>query len=407
MWVCMHITNAPGIQFISNICFGRIIHGTRIRRRMVVSTVIILGGIVLVVMFSPSVNPDFDVKQLKALYTRRAFHIYAATLVVLAGGLTTMYTRYRAHFLQAKPLPRDLLVRSTSYAMASAVLGTQSTLQAKILSELLVTDNAVASLRNWFTYVTLVAFVGSTCFWLYRMNHALALFDPLFIIPVLQIFWTLFATLNGGIFFREFFGDGFSLCCDVPGFASGIFVIFVGVFLLAPRKMKESLSAGMRERSSPPPPACTVGGTNDHGEGEGDGGGDDVPRGAQLVARFLLEAENMLMTLGGVEEEEDEEVVHLPGAVDDNRMETLVGPDGAAPRMLSLLGEMPVVIANDRTNRAFRGFYPTFGRYDPRDVGAEQEQQHQHDRRGDGGAEEGGGGRGAAVVVARAVAAGE
>lgn len=93
--------------------------------------------------------------------------------------------------------------------MCSAMIGTQSTLQvllyfpisiahsdsrayhsmqAKCLSELLVSATADDSLNSWFTYLTLAVFVIATIFWLYRMNKALALFDPLFIIPILQVY---------------------------------------------------------------------------------------------------------------------------------------------------------------------------------------------------------------------------
>jgi hypothetical protein len=35
------------------------------------------------------------------------------------------------------------------------------------------------------------------------MNTALSMFDGLFIIPVLQVFWTFFSILSGGIYFEE------------------------------------------------------------------------------------------------------------------------------------------------------------------------------------------------------------
>ena len=125
-------------------------------------------------------------------------------------------------------------------------MGTQSTLQAKCLSELLSALDPTA-LTDSLTYLTLFGFVGGTAFWLYRMNEALALFEPLFIIPVLQVFWTFFATLNGGIFFREFMQPAF-LQRGVGGFVLGVCVIFSGVYFLAP--------------PPPPTPSTTASGDN-------------------------------------------------------------------------------------------------------------------------------------------------
>jgi hypothetical protein len=127
---------------------------------------------------------------------------------------------------------------SLAYVFFDLQVGTQSTLQAKCLSELAAALDASA-LGDSVTYLTLLGFLGGTAFWLYRMNEALALFEPLFIIPVLQVFWTFFATLNGGIFFREFMQPAF-LERGVGGFALGVGVIFAGVYFLAP----------------PPPPAA-------------------------------------------------------------------------------------------------------------------------------------------------------
>ena len=59
--------------------------------------------------------------------------------------------------------------------MVSALVGTQSTLQAKCLAELLVSDRAAESLSDWFTYcVPLLGFIVGTVFWLYRMNRAVS-----------------------------------------------------------------------------------------------------------------------------------------------------------------------------------------------------------------------------------------
>jgi hypothetical protein len=39
-------------------------------------------------------------------------------------------------------------------------------------------------------------------YWLKRLNDALALYDPLFIIPLLQANFIFFAIISGGIFYQ-------------------------------------------------------------------------------------------------------------------------------------------------------------------------------------------------------------
>ena len=80
-------------------------------------------------------------------------------------------------------------------------------------------------------YFVLFAWLASTAFWLTQMNKGLSKFDGLFIIPVLQVFWTFYSIVSGGIYFEEF--DAFSPE-QMLGFCSGVSVVFVGVYLLAP-----------------------------------------------------------------------------------------------------------------------------------------------------------------------------
>ena len=63
------------------------------------------------------------------------------------------------------------------------------------------------------------------------MNTALGMFDGLFIIPVLQVFWTFYSIVSGGIYFEEF--DSFSPG-QMAGFCFGVAVVFVGVYMLSP-----------------------------------------------------------------------------------------------------------------------------------------------------------------------------
>ena len=56
------------------------------------------------------------------------------------------------------------------------------------------------------------------------------------IIPLLQVFWTTSAILQGGVYFKEF--EKFSPIQTV-GFCLGVIVVFIGVFLLTPTKHKD------------------------------------------------------------------------------------------------------------------------------------------------------------------------
>lgn len=120
-----------------------------------------------------------------------------------------------------------------SYAAVSAIIGTQSVLLAKATSDLLRTSvTGDQQFTQGFTWVILVGWASTIVFWLYRMDTALRKFDGPFIVPVLQVVWTLFSIIGGGIFYKEF-NKMTSLAIGL--FTLGVAVMMSGVYLLAPQ----------------------------------------------------------------------------------------------------------------------------------------------------------------------------
>ena len=89
--------------------------------------------------------------------------------------------------------------------------------------------------------MTLVAWLGFVGVWLFRMNEALSLYDPLFIIPLLQVNFILFAIVSGGIYFKEF--SYFELENTI-GFVAGVLLLIFGIYLLSPEVALEAEAEG-------------------------------------------------------------------------------------------------------------------------------------------------------------------
>ena len=151
-----------------------------------------------------------------------------------------MYRRYKEtkkrlkhNHLQPSPRSWAYKLLPFSYAAISAIIGTQSVLLAKSSSELVRTTlGGNNQFNSPFTYFILTAWITSMVFWLYRMNAALRKFDGVFIIPVLQVVWTLFSIVGGGVYFREF--SAFN-SVDIGLFTLGVCIVIFGVYLLAPQ----------------------------------------------------------------------------------------------------------------------------------------------------------------------------
>ncbi len=130
-------------------------------------------------------------------------------------GMHMLYTHYKLAKSRGTALYGANTIMPLSYAICSAIIGTQSAVQGKCLSELINmtmkgdqpcsvrrngmlhfqsdTETAIILIKGEnqflypFSFFILAVWIASTAFWIIRMNRSLALFNGLFIIPTLQV----------------------------------------------------------------------------------------------------------------------------------------------------------------------------------------------------------------------------
>ena len=229
------------IQFITNVLCSSLILKHPVTTRVLYATFAIVLGNVLIVAFASHHSDQLTVDELWELYTDNPpYQVYCVVLVVLVLVLYVYYKemkkRLKAQHQLARPGTLAHKLLPFSYAAISAIIGTQSVLLAKSSSELVRTTLGGNNQFYYpFTYFILTAWITSMVFWLYRMNAALRKFDGVFIIPVLQVVWTLFSIVGGGVYFREF--SKFD-AKDTALFTLGVCVVIFGVYLLAPQTVR-------------------------------------------------------------------------------------------------------------------------------------------------------------------------
>ena len=258
------------IQFITNVLCSSLILKHPVTTRVLYATFAIVVGNVLIVAFASHHSEQLTVDQLWLLYTDNTpYQVYCAVLVVLILALYVYYKvrvhsahshsckprrpcthtrllccvlcqemkkRLRAQREHARPGTLAYKLLPFSYAAISAIIGTQSVLLAKSSSELVRTTlGGNNQFYSPFTYFILTAWITSMVFWLYRMNAALRKFDGVFIIPVLQVVWTLFSIIGGGVYFKEFSRFDHK---DTALFTLGVLIVIFGVYLLAPQTVR-------------------------------------------------------------------------------------------------------------------------------------------------------------------------
>lgn len=232
------LASLESVQFVTNLIFGKVILKAKITKRMMIGTLFTVIGTIVAVQFSSKITLELNINDLIKLYTNGAYIGYLVAMVIALIALNRIYNYYRKRKERQMPLKHGDIIMPLSYSIWSALVGTQSVVQAKILAELLAVqasgkENAFKSV---FLYITFVLWFITALIWLRRLNKSLSEFNPLFIIPLLQCSFIFFAIVSGGIFFQEF--NSFT-GKQWLGFWLGVLIMFNGLRLLTPPPPKD------------------------------------------------------------------------------------------------------------------------------------------------------------------------
>jgi len=204
-------------QFVTNVFFARCLLGEEITRRTIIATCLIVTGALIAVQCASHEKKRYTPEDLIENYSLSYFAYLCVQAVALVG-FELMYRRAR----------QESALSPICYGGVSAILGTQSVVQAKCLSELAGHGYLT---RSSLVFLVLPILIAAQAFWLVRMQRGLLQFKGLIIIPVLQVWWTSLSILTGGIYFREF---GHMTPFLAVLFVLGLVILFGGVWFLVP-----------------------------------------------------------------------------------------------------------------------------------------------------------------------------
>jgi len=229
------LASLESVQFVTNLIFGKFMLKAEITRKMMYGTLFTVLGTVVAVQFSSKATLSLNVAEMVNLYRNPSYIAYLIAMVIAMLLLSYIYKKHKKQKLRGRKLPRTDVIMPICYSIWSALCGTQSVVQAKILAELVAvqTSGTENIFKSKLLYITIFLWVVTASIWLSRLNNALREFDPLFIIPMLQCSFIFFAIISGGIFFREFETFFWS---QWLGFWFGVCVMFVGLRLLTPEQ---------------------------------------------------------------------------------------------------------------------------------------------------------------------------
>ena len=156
---------------------------------MVRGVMLVVFGCACAVGLGPNKVFEFTLPTLVDFWAEPAWCGYLVGVMILAAAAQGVNMLYTDLIERGKSPPYANKVLPVTFALSSALIGTQSVVQAKCLSECL--EQALAHSVNifgyWYFWITLFLFGSLVAVWLFRLTEALRLFEPLFIIPMLQV----------------------------------------------------------------------------------------------------------------------------------------------------------------------------------------------------------------------------
>ena len=196
------------VQFICNVAFGKFVRKLIIPWRMYGGVGLMCFGVFLAVFFGERGSFCFTEDDLKEKWTFEhgwGWWIYIAITFSFSVVCILAHRKCWAMRKAGKPYPNAQLIMPVLYAVPSSLLGGgQMIVQSKVLSEMLEISiqgpneyhiDYVIPLAGWFFWVTLLLVSVMGMFWFFRLTQSLGLYEPLFIIPLMQASFIVF----GGI----------------------------------------------------------------------------------------------------------------------------------------------------------------------------------------------------------------
>jgi hypothetical protein len=197
----------------SQVLFSKFVNKAEVTTRTSLGTVVAVSGTVCTVAFGPNAEKCCTLDELAGLWTRAAWWAYIGVTAVVAGASWYLYVR-QMRLVKQRKAPRSGYVLPVTFAVTTSLMGGSQACRAtphnaarcmscaaRCRVQMIVHSKAIAELfklifsyngegvfpmAHWYFWVEFLLLASCGIFWLGAMNHSLGVFDPLFIIPLMQ-----------------------------------------------------------------------------------------------------------------------------------------------------------------------------------------------------------------------------
>jgi len=230
------------LTLVSNIILSPIILKEVITTWDVLSTLTIVLGCVISVIFASHEDVVYANDELFRFFLRWPFLIYMMGVIIFMAMCYVSMKHYEG--IEHDPLRYSTHEESwhrLTYPALSGTIGAQSVLFAKCFVEMVVNafdKRGSMFLARWQAYFIIIALVTCVVLQVKWLNDGLRRFDAAFEVPVFQAFWVVLSVGSGLIFYNEYLGMNL---LQKFLFAFGVAITVTGVIMLSrARKMQRT-----------------------------------------------------------------------------------------------------------------------------------------------------------------------
>ena len=181
------------VQFIVNVAFGKYVRKVEVPMRMLAGVLSMVVGVILAVAFGESSNFCFTEEELMSNWTFTkgwGWWIFLAITFGISMVALVAHNRLWARRAAGKYVKNADVLLPILYSIPSALLGgAQMIVQSKCLAELteLMARGEKLTIAGWFFWVEALLVSTFGLFWFFRLTQSLGMYEPLFIIPLMQV----------------------------------------------------------------------------------------------------------------------------------------------------------------------------------------------------------------------------
>lgn len=195
------IASLGGFTLVVNIGVAKLLLGEAMRKIQYGTTLVIVGGTLLTIVYSPKTEANNDVNDIKKMYESYNFIVYGIFTIFIIGSI-----RILNYFFRKSDSHKRL--RSILVPISSGTIAAQNMFFAKTFMRLLshsIEYKTTEVIKEYIIYINLVCLIFCLVSHVKWLNEALKEFKSTLVVPINKSSWIIVSIL-AGIFVM---GEGF------------------------------------------------------------------------------------------------------------------------------------------------------------------------------------------------------